>query len=410
MSKRKKVLYISHGSLVDPIPRLHGLDQIHALSGERKISILSIEPKRGEREENEHEVYEKTRSWLRKAGIEHVRLPALGSRWREIPLGAMLALRQILFHQVRILHCRSYVPAIMGLLAQIVTPTRLLFDMRGLFIDEYLFYGALREGTWKLRFARWLERKLLFHSDATIVVSQRFRDHLLARTDLAGTIDPEKIYLIPNRVDLSRFKDLARERERLRAEWGWEGKTVAVYTGSTAPWHRFDRTVEILGRVMSRMDDVRFLAIAYPDTEQVRSLARGAAIPDECSRFLTARVEQIPSLLAAGDFSIMLDERHIARHVCAPIKFSEYLAAGLPVVGGGSIGDMADWIDREDIGILVDPDETEDAAQKIREYLQSDDFRAGGARKRCVEFAAREMNMEKTLAEYMRIYRILDGR
>ena len=139
----------------------------------------------------------------------------------------------VIFRGVRILHCRSYVPAIMGLLVRTLTPTRLLFDMRGLFVDEYLLEGALREGSPKLALARWLERRLLFRSDAIVVVSERFRAHLLSRPDLRAKIRPERIHVIPNRVERTRFDSsqdqtvaAAREAGLAPVHHSWQGPCI----------------------------------------------------------------------------------------------------------------------------------------------------------------------------------------
>ncbi|MCK4408873.1 MAG: glycosyltransferase, partial [Candidatus Eisenbacteria sp.] len=233
-----KVVYVFNKSLTEPIPRLHGLDQIRAMSGDRRFVVLSFEPRRHGRTPGERRLYDETLAWLTAAGVEHVSLPLLGNRWLEIPMGAVAILFLVLFRGVRTIHCRSYIPALMGLLVRAVTATRLFFDMRGLFVDEYLLHGALVEGTLKLAFARWLEQRLLFSSDLVVVVSESFRSHLLVRSDLAVRLRPERVRVIPNRVDNDRFALDAAGRRRARDDRGWSESTVGVFVGSTAAWHR----------------------------------------------------------------------------------------------------------------------------------------------------------------------------
>ena len=152
----KKVLYVVHKSLTEPIPRLHGLAQARDLAERRPFAVLSYEPRDSDRRPGELDLYGETREWLTSAGVEHLPLSLLGSRWLDIPLGAAAIVLSAIFRRVRIVHCRSYIPGLMGLLACRITPTRFLFDMRGLFVDEYLFVGAFRPGTARLAFARWL--------------------------------------------------------------------------------------------------------------------------------------------------------------------------------------------------------------------------------------------------------------
>lgn len=407
----KRILYVFHKSLTEPIPRLHGLSQVADLARHRPFTVLSFERAWRGRGARQRELYAEVRARLRSRGVRHLRLPLTEATWLEVLLGAATILFEVLMRGVRIVHCRSYIPALMGLLACSITPARLVFDMRGLFVDEYLFVGAFREGSARLAFARWLERTLLFRSDAIVVVSRRFRDHLVARPDLARKIRPERVHVIPNRVDLARFEGLHDERRRVRAERGWERSVVAVYAGSgRARWHQVDLMMELMARAMTAFADLKLLVMTYPSTEHAKLSASRAGVPSSRAEFLTVDVAEVPSLLAASDLSLMLIERHVSKEVCAPIKFGEYMASGLPVVAGGSIGDAADWVRDERLGLVVEPERIDDAARAAVEFVASDDFRSGAARSRCEAFAAREMDMKRSLEEYEAIYASLEGR
>jgi glycosyltransferase involved in cell wall biosynthesis len=406
--KRPRVLYIFHKSLTETIPRLHGLAQVRALSSRRPFVVVSFEPAAGRRAEEEMALYGEVRSWLRDAGIRHVGLPALGTRWLELPLGALAVLWLTVFLRVRIIHARSYIPALMALPVSLMTGARLLFDMRGLFVDEYLHDGALREGTFKLSVVRGLERWLLARSHAIVVVSEAFRGHLLARPDLRGVVSAERIHIIPNRVDLSRFAAALAGREEERRVRGWEGSVVAVFTGSVAGWHRLDRTMEVMRDVMARLPSSRLVVAVYPDTAEAERIADRTGVPPERLEIATLPVEAIPRLLAAADLGLMFIESHVSKLVCAPIKFSEYMAAGLPAIASPGVGDTGAWIGRERLGIVVDHDAPSEAASRIVELVTSPDFVRGHARERCLRFAERELNMKDTLTQYESLYEELE--
>lgn len=410
MRKRRKVLYAYHQSLTERIPRLHGLAQIRALADRRKFEVLSFEQTDRKQNKSERELFKATRFWLSEAGVPHTRLPFLSSRWLDIPMGAFVILFRVLFRGVRIVHCRSYIPAIMGLLVRCVFPIKLLFDMRGLFVDEYVFAGALRKGSTKLAFARWLERRLLFTSDCIVVVSEVFRDHLLSRPDLADNIDTDRILTIPNRVEISRFSIPDAKRLRLKTERGWDSRIVATYIGSSVGWHRLDQLMKIMSHVMKMRENLYLVIATYPSTKRAQEYARAIGIPLDRMDFLTVSVADIPELLSLSDLGLMFEDKHLHRKVCAPIKFSEYMAAGLPVIAGGGLGDVSSWVENNKLGVIVDPDRPEEAAMLSANFLSSDDYRAGMTRKRCLSFASREMDMKKTLNEYDQAYCRLDPR
>jgi glycosyltransferase involved in cell wall biosynthesis len=402
------VLYLFHKSLTEPIPRLHGIDQVLALAAKRSFTVASFEPSRRTRSKSDLEAYNKMCARLAAEDVRHVVLPVIGSRWIEIPLGALVLLTEVLFHGVRIVHSRSYIPAVMALPVVVVTRARLVFDMRGLFVDEYIFEGALKHGTRKLTFVRWLERTLIGASDAVVVVSQRFRDHLLSRPDLIEVARDERITVIPNRVDLKRFTGTREPARALRKRLGWEHNTVVVYAGSTAPWHRLRAGMGIVRRIADQNADVRLLIVAYPSTLSAEELALEVGLSSEHVHFVTAPVEDVPVLLSTGDAGLMLEADDINRKVCAPIKFAEYLAAGLAVIGSDGIGDTDHWIREGKIGIIIDPDNEDDAARRVGAFLESEDFRSGAVRERCIAYASEELDMQATLKQYDDIYRELD--
>jgi hypothetical protein len=57
-----KVVYVFKMSLTEPIPRLHGLDQIRAMSGGRRFVVVSLEPRRHGRTPEERRLYDETRA------------------------------------------------------------------------------------------------------------------------------------------------------------------------------------------------------------------------------------------------------------------------------------------------------------------------------------------------------------
>lgn len=403
----KKVAFVFHKSLTEPIPRLHGLPQIRALAGERRFEVISYEPRR--RAPEDEREYIRIKAWLEDAGVGHRSVPAIRNRPVDLALGALTIFVAVLFRRVRVVHCRSYIPAAMALPAALLTPAKLLFDTRGLFVDEYLFDGAFEEGDRRYRAARRLERFLLAVSDAVVVVSERMKEHLIGRSDLAGSLSEDRVYLIPNRIDLGRFSGAEVRRERTRRERSWDDDLVVAYVASSSGWHGLDEVMRVFLELLKTRPDARLAVATYPSTSAAEEALEAAGLPRDRVDCLTARPDDIPDLLLGCDLAFMFEARHLIREVCAPIKFSEYMAAGLPVVANRGIGDVSDWIGTRELGILVDPAKPESAASAVEELLGSEDYRSGAASSRCLEFARTEMNMEQTLREYEEVYRVLDA-
>ena len=123
---KKKVAFVFHKSLTEPIPRLHGLPQVRALSTDRAFEVISFEPR--ERTPEDEREYARIRAWLEEAGVGHRPVPLFRSRFLDRVAGALAILAAVLFRGVRIVHCRSYIPAAMALPAVVLTPAKLLFE------------------------------------------------------------------------------------------------------------------------------------------------------------------------------------------------------------------------------------------------------------------------------------------
>ena len=57
--------------------------------------------------------------------------------------------------------------------------------------------------------------------------------------------------------------------------------------------------------------------------------------------------------LAAADISVLLRENNLVNKVASPIKFAEYLAAGLPVILTDCIGDSGSLAREQKVGFLL---------------------------------------------------------
>lgn len=403
----RRAVFVFHKSLTEPIPRLHGLPQVRAMSARRAFEVISFEPRR--RSSDDEREYVRVKRWLEEAGVDHRAVPLYRTRALDLAAGALAIMVGVLTRGVRIVHCRSYIPAMMALPVTRVTPAKLLFDTRGLFVDEYIFDGAFAEGDRRCNLARRVERALLLRSDAVVVVSERMREHLLGRADLEGRLSADRVHLIPNRIDLDRFADAAARRERTRSERMWNGQTVVAYVASSSRWHGLDEAMSVFSKLLESRPGLRLMAATYPSTEPAEEAAKRAGVPRERLDLLTARPDDIPDLLLGCDLALMFEARHLVREVCAPVKFSEYLAAGLPIVANDGIGDVSGWISESDLGIIIDPEDPTSASEQVLGLLESEEYRSGAMSSRCRGFAEREMDMRRTLEEYDAVYRILDA-
>jgi glycosyltransferase involved in cell wall biosynthesis len=132
-----------------------------------------------------------------------------------------------------------------------------------------------------------------------------------------------------------------------------------------------------------------------------------AAIEDRRleSRVVARRLapDDVPRFLAAADAGICFVGRHPSKVASSPTKYAEYLAAGLPVVTNGWIGDSARLV-AEAPWILVEefsPRAYRQAAGRLAVLLAAPASTRDASR----ALATREFGLEAAIDRYESLYR-----
>ena len=171
-SNRKELLYISYDGIFEPLGQSQVLAYLEKLAQIGwKINLISYE-KRIDwcNKSHKHEVS----LLIKRSGISwyplryHKKLPLLSTLY-DVIRGFFLALWLSKQRPIGIIHVRSYVAAIIGLLLTRLKGLKLIFDMRGFWPDERIECGLWNRDSFVYLLAKNFERRFLLSSD--IVVS-----------------------------------------------------------------------------------------------------------------------------------------------------------------------------------------------------------------------------------------------
>ena len=194
---------------------------------------------------------------------------------------------------------------------------------------------------------RALEGRALARCARVAAVSEAIRGAWLAR----AALDPSRVEVVHNGIDLEPFRLALGEAERLRAELrharGWPADarvavTVTVLREGKGVESLLDAAPAVLGRVRA----ARFLVVG--DGPRAGALRRRAAPLGDRVAF-TGRRDDVPSLLAAADLFVLA-----SRDDAFPTAVIEAMAAGLPVVAADS-GGIPEIVEANRTGLLVPP-------------------------------------------------------
>jgi len=253
-----------------------------------------------------------------------------------------------------VLHCRSYMATFIGCFAKILFHKKVIFDVRGYLIDEAIEVGNIKNGSWAVRVLRWIERFNFKYSDSIISVSEKMSVDIKNRFD-------RKSLLIPNPTF---FPKVAREKT----------DKLIVYNGSLNEWHNPEHFFSTAKEILSIDSEYKF-RIVTGQVDVARKFVEKFQIDEDKVEILTVRADEVIEYISQGAIGWCIIRPSFSKSVCAPVKFNEYLAAGLHVIVNRNIGDLEDLVRGYDLGVVIPNDSTaRDTAKLLTEYVNSRDM------------------------------------
>jgi glycosyltransferase involved in cell wall biosynthesis len=404
----RRVLFISYNGMLDPLGQSQVIPYLRALTeGEGvRFTLLSFERRAAFTHEG-RKTCEELAGQLAADRIEWHRLayhgrPALPATTYDVWAGTAYARRLVAKNRIEMTHARSHVPAKMALALKRRLGVPFIFDVRGLLAEEYADAGHWREGEFKYRLTKRMERRFFRAADGVVTLTEAIWKVIRHWEGLAGRDVAHEV--IPCCADLERFRFDADARERRRAELGLAGKFVVVYSGSLGGWYLNDEMADFFAALRAQRADAHFLWLTPGGHERVRGLMRARGIPEGDYTVRAAPSAEVASYLSAADAGLAFIKACFSKLASSPTKTAEYLACGLPVVLNAGVGDSDALVERERTGALVrrfDREEYLRAAGEVTAMAEQPDFTRRHARAVAERlFDVRRLGLER----YARLY------
>src|SRR5690606_2328804 len=132
-------------------------------------------------------------------------------------------------------------------------------------------------------------------------------------------------------------------RERMRKTLGLDDRLVVAYCGSLEEWQVPEAALTWFRCIADQRPDAHLLAITtHP--QRMKVFAENAGIPESQFTLVSVAQAQVAQYLAAADCGLLIRERTLVNQVASPVKFAEYLAAGVPVLISEGVGDYSEAV------------------------------------------------------------------
>lgn len=403
-----RALFLSYDGLTDPLGQSQVLPYVRGLVQHGAgMHVVSFEkPSRFRQASAE------MRRIVDDAGIQWTPLrytkrpPVVSAIWDLIRLWRT-ALRLHSLTPFDVVHCRSYLPALIGMRLKRRFGVRFLFDMRGFWADERVDAGLWPQ--WHplyraiYRFFKAREAEFLAEADAIVSLTHTAVADLEARR--AGAAGRTRV--IPCSVDYSRFDvPAAATREAARRALGIpDTARVAAYVGSCGTWYMMAEMMAFFRALLGTHPDARFLVITPDTADTALRHAAEAGVPRDRVIVRTARHAEVPALLAAADFGLFFIRASWSKRSSSPTKLAEYLAMGLPVVTNAGIGDVEVDVSRFRGGVVVHRFTPDEYARVLAEMTTM----LARPRSELRDLSREVYALEGAVESYVKIYHALAG-
>jgi glycosyltransferase involved in cell wall biosynthesis len=297
-----------------------------------------------------------------------------------------------------VLHCRGPLATIAALRARRRSPGwRVVYDVRGAEAPELEEeFGPSR---WTRRMAE-LERRASLGADLVSVVSKP-----LVELVTGFGVPDARVILNPTGVETQGVPWDDDARSAARRELGVGDGPLVVYVGSAAHWQLADVCVAAAARLA---DDVgATLIVLSHQGAEFRALAAAAGLPE--GKLVTRALPhgELVRLVCAADVALLARRPSVVGSTAAPVKFPEYLAAGVPVVAVSGAGTFAELVEQERLGAVADEASPEAIAAAAQSVLETGADELARMRARCREAAERDYDLAGIADRYVESYRLL---
>lgn len=391
---QKNVLYISYTGLLEPLGQSQVYRYLDHLSEEHEITLITFE-KASQIEDKER--FESMKDRVADSGIKwhplrYHQAPSVPATIYDLAKGFIACTRAIRQDEIDIVHSRSYVASILGLMCKQFFDTAFVFDMRGFWADERVEGGIWEEDSRLYQIAKWFEAKFIQHADMVVSLTEAGID-VMRDFDHIDTTDT-RFTMIPTCVDLDLFTPDSDERSE---------EFVLGYVGSVGTWYLFDDVLDCFELLQELRPGAELSILNQGDHDVIREKLRQHDIDESDVSLKSVRHEEVSGEIDRMDAGVFLIKPTFSKNGSSPTKMGEFLACGVPCLSNAGYGDVKQILEENDVGVAMESFDTNTKRNAIRDLIQlaSDPDTST----RCRETAESYYSLEEGVAKYNQVYR-----
>jgi glycosyltransferase involved in cell wall biosynthesis len=400
-----RCLYISYDGMTDSLGQSQVIPYLIGLSKKGfSFTLISCE-----KEENYTANKEKISKILSDNNIQWIPLnytkkPPIFSTLYDIYKIKKIAAKLQQEQPFSVVHCRSYIAALVGLQLKKRFGIKFIFDMRGFWANERVDgkIWNLKNPVYKIVYNYFKRKEIEFleTADYTISLTHNAEQEIQSWTSIKN--NPIKIQVIPCCVDLDLFNPKMLDAQKLQILHSTlplqKEDFVLLYLGSIGTWYMLDEMMEFFSVLKTKKPQAKFLFVSKEEHERILITAEKYGVKDSIV-IRPGNREEIPYLIALSNYSIFFILPSYSKKASSPTKQGEIMAMGIPIVCNTKVGDTDKVVKDYNSGILIDNFSAKDFANAI-EKMDNTFFDTS----KIIQGAYDYFSLEKGIEKYNDVY------
>ena len=390
------VLYISYDGMLEPLGESQVVSYLELLSTDTKIFLISYE------KQDDWRGIDRRQAMKNKLGASNVywiplkyhNSPGLLATVYDVAAGIFVAGRLLKKHDIRIIHARSYVAAVIALFFKKCFSVGFLFDMRGFWADERVDAGYWNKSGYLYRIVKRLEQSFLVNADSVVALTHCAVKEMRQFPYFGGDIPDFDI--ITTCTDLNIFS--------LAPLYGVRSDAVLNigYVGSVDGGYLFDEVLIFFKMLKNKMPNVHLKIVNKGQHEFIFEKLKSFDLISSSSVEELTRME-MPHAMREMSLGVFFYKPSYARKATAPTKMGEFLGCGVPCITNRGVGDAEEILTSGRVGVALEDfnkESMEKGLSAVLELVADPDIRS-----RCALVSKNQFSIEDGVRKYRKIYR-----
>lgn len=254
----------------------------------------------------------------------------------------------------------QFFTSISGWLLATVRRRPFIFELRDLWPISIVAVGVMRK-SYIIKLLEKLELFLYKKSDAIVSLTDSFKLDLTSRG-----IDPNKIYVIQNGVDLGFYQPIEYKDSKLLSKHSIKNKFIIGYIGTHGMAHGLEVVIDAAKKLI-KYPEILFLMVGSGAS---KNLIQRLAKSENLNNILFIDIQpkkRIKSYYSICDLSLIhLKDNEVFSKVI-PSKLFESMGMGIPILMSLPKGEATKIVEDHKCGVIIPPEDGKLLANSILE-------------------------------------------